>query len=118
VNGVAPAPGAVVPAPGTELPRPKDLPPAEKKVNAPATIVVTVPAEARVTVDGYVTKSTSATRTFVSPALEVGVNYSYTLQAEIVREGRTVVETQRINVRAGETTRVPFTFSSEAVASR
>jgi uncharacterized protein (TIGR03000 family) len=65
-----------------------------------------------------VTRSTSAQRTFVSPALETGAAYSYTLQAEIVREGRTVVETQRINVRAGETTRAAFGFSEQGVASR
>jgi uncharacterized protein (TIGR03000 family) len=108
----------VVPAPGTELPAPKDLPPAEKKVNAPATIVVTLPENAKLTVDGYVTRSTTAERTFVSPALEQGANYSYTLTAEVVREGRTVVETQRVNVRAGETTRAAFNFTQEGVASR
>jgi len=110
----------VVPAPGTELPAPapKDLPPAEKKVNATATVVVNLPADARLTVDGYVTRSTTAERTFVSPALATGSNYTYTLQAEVVRDGRTVVETQRVTVRAGETTRAAFNFSTQGVASR
>jgi len=80
--------------------------------------VVSLPENARLTVDGYVTKSTSAERTFVSPALQNGATYTYTLQAEIVREGRSVVETQSVNVRAGETTRVPFNFSEQGVASR
>jgi len=118
VGGPVGAP-VVVPQ-GGELPRPKDLPPAEKKAeaNAPATIVVSLPAEARLTVDGYVTRSISAERTFVSPTLENGQDYTYTLQAEIVREGRSVVETQRVTVRAGETTRAAFSFSAQGVASR
>jgi uncharacterized protein (TIGR03000 family) len=106
----------VAPPAGEELKKPADLPKASR--NAPATIVVSLPEEARLTVDGYVTKSTSAERTFVSPALEGGVNYTYTLIAEMVRDGRTITETQRVNVRAGETTRVPFNFSEQGVASR
>jgi uncharacterized protein (TIGR03000 family) len=111
------APGAVEPKamPGKEkIP----TPPAKTELFAPATIVVSLPADARLTVDGNATRSTSDLRTFVTPALETGEEYIYTLQAEIIRDGRSVVETQRITVRGGETTNVPFSFSSESVASR
>src|SRR5437667_464985 len=52
---------------------------------APATILVSLPAEAKLTVDGTTTTSTSATRLFVSPALEQGKEYFYTLQADLTR---------------------------------
>jgi len=85
---------------------------------APATIVVTLPAEAKLTVDGNATRATSARRTFVTPALEVGGDYSYTLRAEMVQDGQVAVQTQNVTVRGGETTEVSFTFASQGVASR
>jgi len=85
--------------------------------DAPAVIQVTLPADARLTVDGHATTSTSENRTFVTPALPEG-EFQYTLRAEIVREGRTVVETQVVTVRGGEETRVPFNFSSGVIAAR
>jgi len=98
-------------------------PPMKEKVPAtetaaPATIVVSLPANARLTIDGNATASTSATRTFVSPTLQFGRTYTYTLRAEVVTDGQTVAQEQTINVRAGEETRVPFTFATGGVASR
>ncbi len=94
--------------------------PKEKKteVDAPATIVVTLPAEAKLSVDGTATTSTSDRRVLQTPVLETGSDYVYTLRAEVVRDGQTMVETQQITVRAGETTEVPFNFSAQGVASR
>jgi uncharacterized protein (TIGR03000 family) len=98
-----------------------NTPPAEEKkmpgeATAPATIVVMVPANARLSVDGHVTSSTSARRVLVTPALQVGAEYSYSLTAEIVRDGQTVAETQNVTVRGGQTTNV--SFASETVSSR
>jgi uncharacterized protein (TIGR03000 family) len=83
----------------------------------PATIVVTLPADARLTVDGNVTSSTSARRVLVTPALAQG-EYVYVLTAEVVRNGQTIVETQNVTVLPGQTTEVPFVFASDSVASR
>jgi len=91
---------------------------APQKTEAPAVIQVSLPADARLIVDGYVTTSTSSQRTFITPVLPQGEAYNYTLRAEVVRDGRTVVETQQVTVRGGEETRVPFSFSSGEVASR
>ena len=85
---------------------------------SPATIVVTLPAEARLIVDGAATRSTSERRTFVTPALENGETYVYTLRAEVVRDGQTAVQTQEVIVRGGQTTDVSFNFASQGVASR
>lgn len=96
----------------TPDPKKKEMPKGKEEVSAPATIVVTLPAGAKLTVDGNVTTSTAAVRTFVTPAIETGSDYVYTLRAEV--EG--AVETQTVTVRGGQTTNV--SFSNAAVASR
>lgn len=107
---------------GTPAPVKKDMPGKKKKgteeIDAPAVIQVLLPADARLTVDGYATTSTSENRTFVTPALPQGETFQYTLRAEVVRDGRTVVETQVVTVRGGEETRVPFNFSTGVIAAR
>jgi uncharacterized protein (TIGR03000 family) len=87
-------------------------------LNVPATIVVSLPADARLMVDGKATKSTSASRLFVSPALEPGQDYFYTLKAETVIDGQAVAASKRITVRAGKETRVSFDNLVASVARR
>src|SRR5438067_10787450 len=57
---------------------------------APATIVVFLPADARLTIDDTPTRSTSNLRAFVTPPLEPGKVYHYTLRAESIRDGRPI----------------------------
>jgi uncharacterized protein (TIGR03000 family) len=95
--------------------------PAPKKttlLSVPATILVSVPAGARLIVDGTPTTSTSEFRTLVTPALEVGSTYVYTMTVEVVRDGQTMVQSQQVNVRGGETASVQFNFSTQGIASR
>jgi uncharacterized protein (TIGR03000 family) len=121
-------PGSTVPAPST-APAPAPAPKKPETVKppkagtttaipAPATIVVSLPADARLTVDDVVTKSTSATRTFSSPALETGRDFHYTLKAEVVRDGKTYTAIRRVAVRAGEETKVALDIPVETVAQR
>jgi uncharacterized protein (TIGR03000 family) len=86
------------------MPAPKT----EKKtqIDAPATIVVELPADATLTVDGAATTSTSDLRYLVSPVLPVGRDFHYTLNAQVVREGKPVQFEQIVTVRAGEESRV------------
>ena len=80
----------------------------------PATVVVRLPADARLTIDGAATRSTGATRTFQSPPLEAGAPGQYVLRAEIVRDGRALRVRHRVQVRAGTVSEVrldPETFS-------
>jgi uncharacterized protein (TIGR03000 family) len=102
--------------PPKTMPKPK----VDKEVSipAPATVVVNLPADAKLRVDDYVTTSTSATRVFVSPNLTPGEEFSYTLTAEAVRDGKTVVASRKIAVRAGEETRVSLEFPVASVASK
>jgi uncharacterized protein (TIGR03000 family) len=111
-------------APATKPVEPIKKAPAKKgegEVLAPnqAVIVVSLPAEAKLTVDGVATKSTSATRVFASPELKPGVEYYYSLKAEIVRDGKAVPAEKRVTVRAGAESRVSFEFPvTTAVASK
>jgi len=76
---------------------------------APATIVVTLPADAKLTIDGAATRSTTGVRTFVTPALENGMEFSYTLKAEVVRDGQTFSTEQRVTVRGGAESKINLT---------
>jgi uncharacterized protein (TIGR03000 family) len=92
----------------------------EKEANlaAPATIVVTLPADATLSVDNYVTTSTSGTRVFSSPVLTPGRDYHYTLKAEIIRDGNKVSSSKEITVRAGEVTRETIELPRAAIVQR
>jgi len=115
-----PAPGTK-PAPG-KAPEPVKPPKASgdksTELPAPASIIVSLPADARLTVDDVVTKSTSATRLFATPALETGKEFHYTLKAEVVRDGKTYTAIRRVAVRAGEETRVTLDIPATTLALR
>jgi uncharacterized protein (TIGR03000 family) len=89
-------------------------PPEESLGPARATLVVRLPAEARLTINDAVTQQASGTRTFVSPPLRRGEDYHYTLKAELMRGERTLTATRRVAVRAGEEKQVTLTFPSVA----
>ncbi len=90
--------------------------PAPKKTTmaAPATIVVSLPADARLSIDDAATTSTSVRRVFVSPELNPGREYHYTLKAEWVRDGKPVVVSKTVTVSAGNETKV--TIEAEGLA--
>jgi uncharacterized protein (TIGR03000 family) len=79
---------------------------------------VSLPAEAKLTIDDVATRSTSSTRAFRSPALERGTDFAYTLKAEIVRGGTTLTAAKEITVRAGEERRVTLEFPAEKVVQK
>jgi uncharacterized protein (TIGR03000 family) len=94
------APESIKKPPAAKPPQP------EARGPAPATLSVSLPPDARLFIDGAPTSSTSAARVFISPPLTGDDNYSYTLKAEVIRNGQTVTETQKVPVRPGETTNV------------
>jgi uncharacterized protein (TIGR03000 family) len=85
------------------------------QVEAPATIIVELPADASLRVDDEPTASDSSIRTLVTPALTQG---EYTLTAEVVRDGQQLTTTKRVAVRGGEETRVQIDFATSSVAQR
>src|SRR5581483_1432007 len=72
----------------------------------PATLLIYLPADAKLTFDDQPTTSTSATRQFITPPLEPGKTYYYILQAQTTRGDQTVTVRQKVQVRAGEETTV------------
>ena len=89
---------------------------ASAPVSASATIVVNLPADAKLTFDGAATTSTVAVRSFATPALAAGIDHTYTLAAEIVKNGQKHTTSQVVTVKAGETTTVNLTADSFSVA--
>jgi uncharacterized protein (TIGR03000 family) len=81
-----------------------------------AVIVVSLPADAKLTFDGEATTSTSDQRVFVSPVLPAGQEYHYTLQAEVVVDGKPVTISKTVAVRAGEEAHVSLTPTTGVAA--
>jgi uncharacterized protein (TIGR03000 family) len=87
-------------------------------VAAPATLVVNLPADATLTINGQRTTSTSSRRVFLSPALKPGKVYRYSLTAEVNRGGNPVSWSRDVTVRAGAESNVTLTVPAASVASR
>jgi uncharacterized protein (TIGR03000 family) len=81
-----------------------------------AKLYVTLPADAKLTVDGKPTVSTSGSRVFESPGLTPGKTYYYVLEATAVRDGKTRTVMKEVIVRAGEDTRVKLEIPEAVVA--
>jgi uncharacterized protein (TIGR03000 family) len=90
----------------------------EARGPAPATLIVTLPADAHLTVDGNATRSTSSVRTFISPPLTPDRDYRYTLKADFQRDGKPVTVSKAVTVRAGQETRVNLASAPNEVASK
>jgi len=73
-----------------------------------ATVVVHVPADAKVFIDGKQMASKSTRRVFQTPALEAGQKYYYEIRAEVVRDGRTITQTRQVILNAGLSTAAAF----------
>ena len=99
----APAPGNVGlrSAPGAAL---ASAGPASR-----ATVLVKLPADARLIADGRTLTLTGSERQFVSPDLPIGQEFVYRFTAEYERAGETVSVTKKVPVRAGATATVEFT---------
>src|SRR5262245_30525860 len=81
-------------------------PPAPAK-EAPAFLKVWLPtADARLEVDGVVTRSTGNPRQFVSPPLATGKRYYYELKATFTQDGKDVTREKTVTVEPGKETEV------------
>ena len=77
---------------------------------------MSLPADAKLTIDGRPTISTSESRVFESPSLTPGKTCYYVLKATVVRDGKTATVTKEVVVRAGEDTRIKIEIPETAVA--
>ena len=81
-------------------------------------VTVLVPANARLWVDNVECPLTSAVRSFDTPALNDNQKYVYNLRMEVVRDGQTVVQTQRAIITPGQPVQVDFNAAAQVTASR
>jgi uncharacterized protein (TIGR03000 family) len=73
-----------------------------------ARLIVQLPADAKLFIDGNLMNSTSQKRTFITPVLQPDQAYFYDLRAEVVRDGRTIASTQRVILRPGQAIQASF----------
>jgi uncharacterized protein (TIGR03000 family) len=74
-----------------------------------AILVVRVPVDARVFLDGQRTRTANQeVRTFVTPKLDDGSRYIYNVRAEITRDGQVRSESRRVAFYAGNRVNVSF----------
>jgi uncharacterized protein (TIGR03000 family) len=83
-----------------------------------ALLIVHLPEDATLTIDGEATTSTSSRRVFVTPALEKGKEYEYTLKAKVERNGKVEIATTKVTIRPGETSQVELKIPAEGVAAQ
>lgn len=81
-----------------------------------ASLVVTLPAAARLYVDGTLVPGDGPSRRFHTPPLTTGQSYFYELKAEVLVGGKTETEETRVTVRSGDNKDVSFTGLKAAVA--
>jgi uncharacterized protein (TIGR03000 family) len=117
------APGTPATAPAASPPGKVPAPPqpgvsAAQSPDNRATLVVNLPADAKLTLNGQLTMSTSNRRWFVTPPLQAGREYQYVLRAEVVRTGVPSVVERTVVVRANEESRVSLDFDSADFALR
>jgi uncharacterized protein (TIGR03000 family) len=79
---------------------------ADDKVSS--SITVSLPAKAKLFVDGSATPASGGKHTFRTPELTKGKPYVYQFRAEVERDGKTEVETKEVNFVGGEAVVVDF----------
>lgn len=85
----------------------------------PAKLIVSLPAKAKLSINGASQKKSAQTRrVFVSPKLQSGRSFAYTVRAEVVRDGKPVVVEKRVTVRAGSQVKVNLKAPEASVAQR
>jgi uncharacterized protein (TIGR03000 family) len=83
---------------------------------APASVIVQMPADAKLLVEGRPLTLDPRTGGFTTPKLQPGAQYVYTLRVEFVRDGRVQTESKEVNVAAGVHTEVRFDGSPPVAA--
>ena len=73
-----------------------------------AMLNVSVPADAKIFVNGAATTSTGSDRQFVSRGLSSGNKYAYEVRAEYEQDGKTVTQTKSVTLGPGEFANLAF----------
>jgi uncharacterized protein (TIGR03000 family) len=73
-----------------------------------ATVVVNLPADARLFVDNMPITLTGPVRVFRTPPLQPAMSYTYSLRIELDRGGRTHTDSRTVELQPGKTANVSF----------
>ena len=84
--------------------------------SADSFLIVHVPSDAQVYVNGVATRTPGSERTYISSGLKPNRSYRYQVRAEVVRNGRRHELTRRAMLSAGKTTELRFDFGSLVAA--
>lgn len=76
-----------------------------------AKLIVSVPSDATVVINGRATKITGSRRVYISKGLIYGYSYRYVVHARIARDGKTFEDTRTVILRPGDSTEITFDFS-------
>ena len=106
--GVPVESGSVEPTPAEPAP----AAPEEAILDSSAAINVTVPADAKVFVNGAATTSTGTSRQYVSRGLKPGLNYAYNFRVEYEVDGKQAVQYQTVKLTAGDNHALAFDFNA------
>jgi len=77
-------------------------------------LTVSVPAEAKVFVNGRATTSTGELRQFASAGLTKDATYRYRVRAEFLRDGMPISEERTVSMTAGQSGSLAFNATAEA----
>jgi uncharacterized protein (TIGR03000 family) len=82
-----------------------------------AKLTVSVPADAKVIVNGRPTTSTGQRRRYTCTGLNPAAVYDYQVRAEFVRDGKPVSEEKTVSLTAGQTASLAFRAAPEVRAA-
>jgi uncharacterized protein (TIGR03000 family) len=100
-GGTPPPPGPA----GTDSTR--SLPEADPDA---AVLSIALPSEARVYINGRLTRTEGSVRNYVARRLKAGKDHGYQIKAILDRGGKTLVRTQTVRMKRGVTRTVEFDF--------
>ena len=85
--------------------------------NSKAILSLKLPREAKVYINGKLTKTQGTLRQYVSRNLSKGKNYRYRVKAVVEKDGREFVRTQLVSMRPGQDRLVRFKFDQPQVTT-
>jgi uncharacterized protein (TIGR03000 family) len=115
-GGYAPRPGEPLRMPGDQAPKKEEIKKPISSIGAPGRIVVSLPADARLSIDEYTSPARSDTHIVVSGPLGAEETKTYVLKAEAMRDGRMQATEQRVTVRSGEEKKVTLNLPTSVAA--
>jgi uncharacterized protein (TIGR03000 family) len=81
------------------------------------TLVVNLPADAKLTLAGRDSNSTGAVREFTTTKLAAGTEWTnYVVHAEITRDGKVITKEETLSLKAGESRNLTINFDSESAS--